>query len=187
MVEQALDPLATDFPVRAVGQDRGVLERDVHLIVETIRDPALDLLASGTAFIHRHVVGVMDVVIRAFGTQGRFELGGGQGVSVISVSRECLWVLWRQGWPHREQARSHTGFAVNQVASTTRTTVGASLLAIASGQPASMAAEIPQPRSHNRPAFPTTQYSFRRKTLQSFGVQVQPARVSLRRGSGWCC
>ncbi len=74
MVEQALDPFATDFTVWAVGQDRRVFQRDIHLIVEAIGDPALDLLTAGAAFVHRHMVGVMDMVEGALGAQGGFEL-----------------------------------------------------------------------------------------------------------------
>ena len=78
VVEQALDPLATDLAVRAVGQNRGVLQGNVHLIVEAVGDPALDLFAAGTAFVHRHMVRVMDMVEGALGAQGGFEFGGSQ-------------------------------------------------------------------------------------------------------------
>ncbi|MNP34007.1 hypothetical protein D3C76_1272740 [compost metagenome] len=79
MVEQALNPFATDLAVRAIGQDGRVLQGDVHLIVKAVGDPALDLLAGGPAFVHRHVVGVVDVVVGALGAQGGFEFGGGHG------------------------------------------------------------------------------------------------------------
>ncbi|MOA12056.1 hypothetical protein D3C78_1320220 [compost metagenome] len=77
MVEQALNPLAADLAVRAVSEDRRVLQGDVHLIVKAVGDPTLDLFAGGPAFVHRHVIGVMDVVVGALGAQGRFEFGGG--------------------------------------------------------------------------------------------------------------
>ncbi|MCY1432777.1 hypothetical protein D9M71_487850 [compost metagenome] len=85
MVEQALNPLAANFAVRAVGQDRCILHRDVDLVVETVGHPALDLLAACAAFIHRHMVGVMDVVVGALGAQGLFEFGRGQRFGVAHV------------------------------------------------------------------------------------------------------
>ncbi|MNZ60515.1 hypothetical protein D3C78_785860 [compost metagenome] len=78
VVKQALNPLATDLAVRAVGQNRGVFQGDVHLVVKPVGDPALDLLAACPAFVHRHVIGVVDVVVGALGPQGGFEFGGGQ-------------------------------------------------------------------------------------------------------------
>ena len=78
VVEQTLDPLAANFAVRAVGQDRGIFEWDVDLVVEAVGNPALDLLAAGATFIHRHVIRVMDMVEGAFGPQGGFEFSGGQ-------------------------------------------------------------------------------------------------------------
>jgi hypothetical protein len=49
MIEQALNPLAANLAVRTVGEDRGVLERDVDLIVEAVGNPALDLFAGDSA------------------------------------------------------------------------------------------------------------------------------------------
>ncbi len=86
MIEQALNPLATDLAIRAVGQNRRVLERNVHLIVETVGDPALNLLAGCTTLVHRHMVRVIDVVIGTLGAQGLFEFGGGQRSRFAHVS-----------------------------------------------------------------------------------------------------
>src|SRR5262249_19873188 len=45
MVEDALDPLASNLSIRAVGEDGRILERNRDLVVVTIRHPALELLA----------------------------------------------------------------------------------------------------------------------------------------------
>src|SRR3989344_2652085 len=91
MVEQALNPFATDLAVRAIGQDGRVLQGDVHLIVKAVGNPALDLLAGGPAFVHRHVVGAGDM-----------------GVSVIAVLQRTAVEMRRYYRPLREQARSHS-------------------------------------------------------------------------------
>ncbi|MNS98114.1 hypothetical protein D3C72_1324700 [compost metagenome] len=108
VVEQALNPLAADFPIGAVGEDRRVLQGDVHLIVEAVGDPALNLFAGGAAFVHRHMVRVVDVVIGAFGAQGRFEFGRGKrGVGHCGSpgnNPRNIWCLYR---PYREQAHSY--------------------------------------------------------------------------------
>ncbi|MNQ41288.1 hypothetical protein D3C85_549590 [compost metagenome] len=108
MVEQALNPFAADLAVRAVGEDRRVLQGDVHLIVEAVGDPALNLFAGGAAFVHRHMVRVVDVVIGAFGAQGRFEFGRGKrGVGHCGSpgnNPRNIWCLYR---PYREQAHSY--------------------------------------------------------------------------------
>ena len=46
VVEDALHPVAPHRAIRAVGEDRGVLDRDADLVVEAVRDPAADLLAA---------------------------------------------------------------------------------------------------------------------------------------------
>ena len=62
MVEDALNPLPSLFPIGHVRQDRGVFDRDRNLIVETVVDPALDLFACAETVVHRDVKGVVDVV-----------------------------------------------------------------------------------------------------------------------------
>ncbi|MCY1398331.1 hypothetical protein D9M71_133600 [compost metagenome] len=158
VVQQALNPLAADLAVRAVGQNGRVLQGDVHLIVETVGDPALDLFAGGPAFVHRHVIGVMDVVVGALGAQGRFEFGGGhRGVSHCGSpgNNQDMCCCCR---PHREQARSHRGM---------RSTGRASLLAIGPSA--------------------TAQYSCRHTPLQPDADPVPRVLASLHRESGWCC
>ena len=44
VIQNPLHPLAAHRAVRAVGEDRGILDRDVDLVVEAVRDPAPDLL-----------------------------------------------------------------------------------------------------------------------------------------------
>ena len=43
VIEDALDPFASDAAVRAVRQHRGILDRDADLIIKTVRHPAADL------------------------------------------------------------------------------------------------------------------------------------------------
>ena len=79
VVMNTLHPFAADIPVPAVGEDGGVLHRNIHLIVIPVRHPALDLPAAGAALIHGHVVRMMDVVVTALVAQRLFELGAAQG------------------------------------------------------------------------------------------------------------
>src|SRR5690606_17704599 len=79
VIDDALNPLAARVTIRTVGHDRRVLYWNADLIVETVRDPALDLLACRAAFIHGAVEGVMDMVVVALGTQGLLERGRGHG------------------------------------------------------------------------------------------------------------
>src|SRR5690606_2310772 len=46
VIEDAQHPLAAHAAVRAVRQDRRILERDIDLVVVAVRDPAPDLLAA---------------------------------------------------------------------------------------------------------------------------------------------
>lgn len=71
VVEDALDPLAADLAVGTVGQDRRVLQRDVDLVVETVRHPALDLFATGTALVHRDMERMVDMVVASLVAQRR--------------------------------------------------------------------------------------------------------------------
>ncbi len=75
VIEDALNPLAPGFAIRAVGEDRRILQRDVDLIVETIGHPALDLLAGSAPFVHGAMERVMDVIQRALGAQRLLEFG----------------------------------------------------------------------------------------------------------------
>src|SRR5690606_20503961 len=77
MVEDALDPLTACVAIRTIGHDRGILQRDVDLVIEPVGHPAADLFAGGLAGVHRSMEGMMDVVIVALGTQRLFELGWG--------------------------------------------------------------------------------------------------------------
>ena len=64
VVEDPLDPLAPDLDLGAVGEDRRVLDRDARLVVEAVRDPALELLAGQLAGVHADVERVEVVVAR---------------------------------------------------------------------------------------------------------------------------
>ena len=74
VVDDALDPLAPDLDLGAVRQDRRVLQRDALLVVEAVRDPALQLLARELPGVHAPVEGVQVVVARALRAQARDEL-----------------------------------------------------------------------------------------------------------------
>ena len=74
------------------------------MIVEAIGDPALYLFARGAAFIHRHLIRMVDVVIRALGSQCGFELGFGQwglGHRVPPENTVCR--CWRRLWRQPER------------------------------------------------------------------------------------
>ena len=62
--------------IRAVGEDRRILQRDVDLVVEAVGHPALDLLAAGAPFVHGAMERMMNVVQRALGAQRLLEFGG---------------------------------------------------------------------------------------------------------------
>ncbi|MNJ26488.1 hypothetical protein D3C77_209720 [compost metagenome] len=163
MVEQALNPLAADFAVRAVGQDRSVLHRDVHLVIEPVGDPALDLLAAGAALIHRYMVGVMDVVVRTLGAQGLLEFGRGHRRCVAHLADSCNAISRHDappvgaGLPREACTVAHgTGFAGVR---------GTSPLL----------------------QRPTARCSCRRRPLRRRVGPARRARPSLHRGSGWCC
>ena len=81
MVDDALDPLAPDLDLVAVGHDRRVLERDALLVVEAVRDPALELLARQLAGVHAPVERVLVVIARALRAQAGDELLGHSSTS----------------------------------------------------------------------------------------------------------
>src|ERR671915_82561 len=64
VVDDAPYPLATDLDFGAVRQDRRVLQRDALLVVEAVRNPALQLLAREVPRVHSPVEGVQVVVAR---------------------------------------------------------------------------------------------------------------------------
>src|SRR5919204_142807 len=69
-----LDPRPSDLDLRAVGEDRRVLDRDAALVVEAVGDPALKLLACQLAGVHPHVEAVEVVVPRPLRSQALDEL-----------------------------------------------------------------------------------------------------------------
>jgi hypothetical protein len=62
--EDAADPASAHLTVRTVGEDRGVLTRDVLLIVEAVGHPTLNLATAQTTVVHPDVEGVLVVVLR---------------------------------------------------------------------------------------------------------------------------
>src|ERR1700721_98939 len=73
MIENALHPGAAHCAIRAIGQNGGILDRDVDLIVEAIRDPAANLLRRRGTHIHQHIERMMNVVGPLLGSQLRLE------------------------------------------------------------------------------------------------------------------
>src|SRR5436190_20013420 len=73
VVDDPLYPRAADLDIRAVRQDRGVLQRDALLVVEAVRDPAPQLLARELPGVHAPMEGVQVVVARALRAQARDE------------------------------------------------------------------------------------------------------------------
>jgi hypothetical protein len=97
VVEDALDPLAADRALRAVGQNGGVLHRDRDLVVEAVRHPALQLFAGELALGHHHVEGVVDVVARALLAQQGLELAGlhgGRSSARATSAAVCSMLVW---------------------------------------------------------------------------------------------
>ena len=78
VVDDALDPLAPDLDLGAVGQDRRVLQRDALLVVEAVGDPALQLLARELAGVHPLMEGMQVVVARSLGAQAGDEVARSQ-------------------------------------------------------------------------------------------------------------
>src|ERR1700721_2261486 len=73
VIENALHPGASHGSIRAIGQNGGILDRDVDLIVEAIRHPAANLLRRRGTGIHHHIEGMMNVVGPPLGSQLRLE------------------------------------------------------------------------------------------------------------------
>ncbi len=74
VIDDALQPLAADVGIGAVGEDRRVLPRDRALIREPIGHPALQLPLREPAFVHQLVKGMARVVGRAERAQGAGEI-----------------------------------------------------------------------------------------------------------------
>src|SRR6266404_5688449 len=91
VVEYALHPRAAHRTVRAIGQNGGILERDVDLVIEAIRHPGADLRRGRRTGIHHHIEGMMDVVGTAQTPQLHFEFlsapGGGAHSTISMPSR----------------------------------------------------------------------------------------------------
>src|SRR5207248_1015440 len=62
MVENPMDPGATNFSQRTIRKNRGVFARNIFLIIKTVRDPAAQLFSRKPAFIHRDVKRMLVVV-----------------------------------------------------------------------------------------------------------------------------
>ena len=69
VVEDPLDPHPAHVDLRAVGEDRRVFERDAALVVEAIRDPALQLIPRQLPRVHAHMERVEVVVAAALRAQ----------------------------------------------------------------------------------------------------------------------
>ena len=87
MVDDPLDPLAPDLDVGTVREDRRVLERDALLVVEAVRDPALQLFARELTRVHAHMERVEVVVAAPLRAQPGDELLGGPRTRPQAIAR----------------------------------------------------------------------------------------------------
>src|SRR5882757_2628177 len=93
VIENPLHPGSAHRAVGAIGKDGGVLDGDVDLVVEAIRNPTFDLIAAGAAGVEQHVEGVMDVVGLTLGAKLRFEsitIPGGAAHKSISMPSHAI-------------------------------------------------------------------------------------------------
>src|SRR5262245_29990476 len=108
VVENAMNPNPSHFAHRTIGKNRGVLNRNVSLIIEPVRDPASQRFRRKTAFIHQHMKG-MFVVIAAHTDRAQFfdkgfavpKLGGHKTIPSPSraISMPSCSILARSGEP----------------------------------------------------------------------------------------
>ncbi len=68
VIDDALAPGETERRIFAAGEDSGVFDGNVFLIVVAIQRPGLELAASELAFVHQQVEGVLMVI--ALGADG---------------------------------------------------------------------------------------------------------------------
>ena len=73
VVENTLNPLLSNQPVRTVGEKIRILARDADLVVKTIRYPTLNLFATQFAVVHHHLKRVVNVVAVAQRAQASLE------------------------------------------------------------------------------------------------------------------
>ena len=71
VVENAMNPSPSHFAHWAVGENRGVFNRNVSLIIEPIRDPTAQRFRRKLAFVHRHMER-MFIVISAHADRPQF-------------------------------------------------------------------------------------------------------------------
>jgi hypothetical protein len=62
VVEDASDPAAAHLAMRTVGEDGGIFEREILLVIEAIGHPALDLPTTQSSLVHLPMEGVPIVV-----------------------------------------------------------------------------------------------------------------------------
>src|SRR5918994_3671967 len=74
MVENALHPVPAHCSVGAIRENGSILDGNVDLVIEAIRDPCANLLRPRTARIQHDIEGVMDMICGAFVAQLPFEL-----------------------------------------------------------------------------------------------------------------
>ena len=86
VVEDAMNPDSADIAVRTIGEDRGVFDRNITLIIEPIRDPAAQCFGRKLAFIHRYVKR-MFVVISAPANCAQFSTKVSRSRSPVVINR----------------------------------------------------------------------------------------------------
>src|SRR5690606_14264259 len=73
MVDDPLYPLAPRRRVITVGEDGGILERDIHLVIEAVGNPAPDLPGGGAPLVHGNMERRVDVGAPTLVTEGLLE------------------------------------------------------------------------------------------------------------------
>src|SRR5690554_1782938 len=84
VIQYAVYPTTSYFPVRAVGHNGRILLRDANLVVETVGHPGTDLVRTQLPLVHLHMERVVDMVAATLGAQLSFKL------------LACPWLLCRQ-------------------------------------------------------------------------------------------
>src|ERR1700728_495409 len=76
VIEDSAYPQATLLAVRAVSENRGILARDIDLVIEAVGHPAANLRPAGATRVQHDVERMMNVVGLPLGTQLTLELRG---------------------------------------------------------------------------------------------------------------
>src|SRR5690606_31180868 len=115
VIENPPHPEPSHASVRAIRQDRRVLQRNVDLVVVAIRDPSLDLLAGRAPGVQHHVERMVDVIPLAERAQPPLELLSGPGClaqSSISMPSKATSTPSRSSTARSSERSSRIGFVL---------------------------------------------------------------------------